>query len=290
MSIVSKRTLTATLIALSILALIGGALLLWSDRNDGAPSQPAAELTREEAFVPAEVVEAQPEAPAEAEQAEAPAEPVEQVEEGLPEEEQLSEEALELAYKLDDLHQGAGRKKPKKLRPAVLIVVTNFDQADVTINGLSYPEYYEDPKEEGMVLPAGGPYDVRVSYGGNSKAYTISLRPYETRYLVVELSGMKGGAAPPPARPRATPKPKPAAEEEASDEKEGGRVTVYSKPRGDILIDGKDVGKRTPNTAEAPEGRHEVQVRYEDGAISEKKIIRVRKGSRIKLFFRQRKK
>lgn len=181
------------------------------------------------------------------------------------------------------------KKKVRTLKPALLVLVTNFDKADITVNGLPYPEYYEEPEDEGMLLPAGGPYNVIVSYDGKSKVYDISLKPYEARYLVVELTGFKGGAAPAPARP-APAKPAAKAEEPKEEQKEdegSGKVTVYSKPRGDILLDGKEAGKRTPNTIDADEGRHEVQVRYESGETSEPKIVRVRKGSRIKLFFRE---
>jgi|GEM_PF-3267159 len=189
-----------------------------------------------------------------------------------------------------DKDKDAKKKKVRTLKPALLVLVTNFDKADITVNGLPYPEYYEEPEDEGMLLPAGGPYNVLVSYDGKSKAYDISLKPYEARYLVVELTGFKGGgAAPAPARP-ATPKPpvkKEEPKEEKKDDEGSGKVTVYSKPRGDILLDGKEAGKRTPNTIDADEGRHEVQVRYESGETSEPKIVRVRKGSRIKLFFRE---
>jgi len=183
----------------------------------------------------------------------------------------------------------AKKRKVRTLKPALLVLVTNFDKADITVNGLPYPEYFEDPEDEGMLLPAGGPYDVRVSYDGKTKEYDISLRPYEARYLVVELTGFKGSTAPAPARP-AVAKPTPKKEEPKEEKKEdegSGKVTVYSKPRGDIMLDGKDAGKRTPNTIDAEEGRHEVQVRYESGEVSEPKIVRVRKGSRIKLFFRE---
>ena len=91
-----------------------------------------------------------------------------------------------------------------------------------------------------------------------------------------------------PGSPVAKPTPKKEEPKEEKKEDEGsGKVTVYSKPRGDIMLDGKDAGKRTPNTIDAEEGRHEVQVRYESGEVSEPKIVRVRKGSRIKLFFRE---
>ena len=75
---------------------------------------------------------------------------------------------------------------PKEYKAAVLHVVTNFEKADVTVNGLKYPEYIEPGEAEGMVLPAGGPYDVLVKFGENTKKYILNLRPHETRLLVVE--------------------------------------------------------------------------------------------------------
>ena len=56
------------------------------------------------------------------------------------------------------------------------------------------------------------------------------------------------------------------------------------------MVDGNKTSEKTPGTVEVENGRHEVQVEYESGDISEKKIVRVREGSRIKLFFRERKK
>ncbi|MEM1349483.1 MAG: PEGA domain-containing protein, partial [Myxococcota bacterium] len=187
------------------------------------------------------------------------------------------------------------KEKKSKLKPAILVIVTNFDKADVTVNGRAYPEYYDDPDDQGMVLPAGGPYDIQVTFDGKTKRYTIGLRPYEKRIMVVELTGFKAGnktppntPAPPTPKPPLAPPPAPEVEEKKADDKQG-RVTVYSKPRGDIIIDGASKGKMTPNTVDTEPGRHEVQVKYEDGEVSEKKIVRVREGSRIKLFFRQRK-
>ena len=67
-------------------------------------------------------------------------------------------------------------------------------------------------------------------------------------------------------------------------------MTVYSKPPGTVIVDGNKSAEKTPGTVEVENGRHEVQVEYESGEVSEKKIVRVRDGSRIKLFFRERKK
>ena len=219
----------------------------------------------------------------------------------LHKQEGLAPEAIELGFTIEELaQQGQGARpskrapKRKTLKPATLIVKANFDITDVTINGLPYPEYYEDDEEEGMVIPAGGPYTVNVIYSGKTKTHTFGFAPYETRYLIAEIPGYAGTSAPPPsappaARPESPQAPEPEEEEQSEEEEQAGRVTVYAKPRGDIMLDGKEVGQKTPNTIESPDGRHEVQVRYEDGEMSEKKVVRVRKGSRIKLFFRQRK-
>lgn len=182
-------------------------------------------------------------------------------------------------------------QKRKQWKPAWLEVVTNFEKADVKVNGLPYREYDENGATDGMLLPAGGPHIVEVTYDGKTKTYRINLRPHETRLLMVELSGFQGGnGGPRVSAPQATRRPEPRQEEDEDEDNEGqGRVTVYSKPKGDILIDGNGTGERTPGTVEVEPGRHEVQVRFEGGEESEKKIIRVRKGSRIKLFFREKK-
>ncbi len=295
----SQRTrMFVTVAAMALMALLGGLatalFLTWSDAPESAESV----APEQETFAPAEVAEAD-EAPVKP--APEPA-PEEEVAEEEAFEGDLSEEDLEFAYAIEELRdeypskeaveQGQGargrKKKPRTLKPSVLVVVTNFDKAEVEVNSLPYPEYFEKPEDEGMLLPAGGPYDVSVAYGDKTKNYTLSLRPYETRYLVVELSGFRGGGAA-PARPSPSPRADADAEEE-KEEQSGGRITIYSKPRGQILIDGEDQGERTPNTVDTSEGRHEVQVKYEGGEVSEKKIVRVRKGSRIKLFFRQPKK
>lgn len=185
----------------------------------------------------------------------------------------------------------APERKRIRYKPAVLQVVTNFEAADVKVNGLTYPEYYEPGEPEGMVLPAGGPYNVEVKFGNNTKYYNLHLRPHETRLLIVELSGLNSSAPPPPAVKKAPAakkeEPAPAEKKEDGDET-GGKITVYSKPAGTVIVDGKETGEKTPGTVDLDVGRHEVQVKYETGTVSEKKIVRVRKGSRIKLFFRER--
>lgn len=202
-----------------------------------------------------------------------------------------SDVAVEAFAEPDEVAPGqSSAKSVRKLKPAVLQVVTNFDKADVSINGIPYPEYTDPGQPEGIVLPAGGPYDVRVTYAGKVKAYNLYLKANETRLLFVELSGFQGGNAAPAPASKPQPKPEePKTEEKKEDAaKEPGKVTVYSKPAGTIIVDGNKQTEKTPGTVEVSNGRHEVQVEYEGGEISEKKIVRVRDGSRIKLFFRQR--
>lgn len=200
-------------------------------------------------------------------------------------------EAEEARKKAEESAKEPTRNKQDRedWKTAVLQIITNFDKADITINGIDYPEYLDPGEPEGVVLPAGGPYDVRVTYNGNTKAYRVNLRPNETRLLMVELTGFSGkaGKAAPPT-PRPPPKREAAEEKKEEKKEEAGKVTVYSKPSGTIIIDGNKQSEKTPGTVEVENGRHEVQVEYEHGEMSEKKIIRVRQGSRIKLFFRAR--
>jgi len=184
-----------------------------------------------------------------------------------------------------EVGQSRTSKRAPKYKSAVLQVVANFQKSEVTVNGIPYPSYIEPGQPEGVVLPAGGPYDVRVTHQGKTKAYTVYLRPNETRLLIVEIPGFSGSAAPPPVARAAARTPEP---EPKSDSADPGKVTVYSKPPGVIIIDGKNMGEKTPGTVDVANGRHEVQVQYDGGEISEKKIVRVRDGSRIKLFFRER--
>ena len=183
-------------------------------------------------------------------------------------------------------------KAPKQItyHPAVIEIVANFDEADATINGIAYPEYTPQGEEGGMILPAGGPYSVEVKFGDKAKYYEIFLKPNETRILFVSSNG--AGSAP-KKYPKKIGKVEKKAEkkEKTNDKKAPGKVTVYGKPKGTIIVDGVEKSESTPGTIEMENGRHEIQVKYKDsGELSEKKIVRVRGGSKIKLFFRERKK
>ena len=183
---------------------------------------------------------------------------------------------------------GKTGRMPEEYKPAVLRIVTNFEKADATVNGLPYPEYSEQSDQKGMVLPAGGPYTVKVTYDGKSKSYRISLRPYEVRYLMVELSGFKGGGPVTPAPSRKAAGGDSAKPNSQNNEKGRGRVTVYSKPKGTVHVDGNPKKQQTPGTVQVEAGQHNIQVKFDSGEMSESKTVRVRKGSRIKLFFRKR--
>lgn len=177
--------------------------------------------------------------------------------------------------------------KRKQYDPAVLKVVTNFNLADVTVNGLPYPEYEGNGENEGMVLPAGGPYTVKVNYNDKTKTYRIYLEPYRTRMLMVELSGFKGKSL---SKSDSSKEggDKRTRRHKKKDKKDGeGRLTVYGKPKGQIYVDGNAKDQTTPGTITVEAGQHDVQVRFEDGEMSESKTVRVREGAQIKLFFRR---
>ena len=203
------------------------------------------------------------------------------------------EERAKPVVKKKPVKKAPPKKEAPMYKPAVLKIITNFDKADATVNGLSYPEY-QGENSDGMVLPAGGPYTVIVKHGAKAKTYSLHLKPYETRLLFVELSGYQEGkpvaSSSKPAKKEVKKEEKKKTDKKEDDKKGPGKVTVYSKPAGTIMADGKSLGDKTPGTIELENGRHEIQVEYEGGATSEKKIVRVRDGSRIKLFFRERKK
>ena len=156
----------------------------------------------------------------------------------------------------------------------------------VTVNGKPYPKRSED----GMRLNALKRHSVLVKVGEKEKSYTVYLKPNEKRILLVDISGFNTppspAAKPSLVKPNAKKESKPATE---SEDGEQGKLTVYSKPKGEVFVDGGALGASTPMINRQLEvGRHEVQVKWEDGRMSEIKTIRIRKGSKLKLFFRDR--
>lgn len=175
-------------------------------------------------------------------------------------------------------------KPPRRWASAVLVVISDFSKAKVKVNGTEYQTYHQNGQDPGMLLPAGGPHMIEVTYDGKSKFYELYLKANETRYLMLDLTGLTDAGLKQVAEPVRPPPAKEDDEEPADDE---GRVTVYSNPKGEIFVDGKATGDGAPGTVTIGEGRHEVHVKFESGKQSERKIVRVRGGSRIKLFFRE---
>ena len=181
---------------------------------------------------------------------------------------------------------GAGRSGGPTGR---LVVVTNFTRAQVTVNGEPYPAYSDDGQNRGMQLAANQSHEVFVEFNDSQRIYDITLRPGERRMLMVELTGMNGGSA---TGDRSRTRRGRRDDSRRSDDDDGadgdGRLTVYSRPpRANVFVGGTDMDDRTPATVTVEAGRHEVQVEYEDGEMSEVKTVRVREGAQVRLFFRR---
>ncbi|MBH24665.1 MAG: hypothetical protein CMH57_09490 [Myxococcales bacterium] len=164
-----------------------------------------------------------------------------------------------------------------------LEIHTNYG-ALITVDGKPYPRR----SEYGMKLPALKRHDVLVKMGDKEKTYTVYLKPREKRILMVDITGYN--TPPTPTAKSSSPalpsKDEPKKEEDGD---ESGKLTVYSKPKGEVFVDGGALGASTPMiNRDLDVGRHEVQVKWEDGRMSEVKTIRIRKGSKLKLFFRDR--
>lgn len=276
-SIMRHRTTLALIFALAIAAIA----FIWHGAQPAKPVDTPVATAQSPDFSPVELP-ADTSPPPRVDRA--PAEP--------PEKPARAEETRVLQSTPTPAQPGQARSRRARAKPwksAVLQVVTNFEKADVSVNGLPYPEYTPEGEQEGMILPAGGPHIVEVTYEGKTKTYQVNLRADETRILMVELSGLRastGRARPAPRTPDVDRQPANDQDEEPEDEQ--GRVTVYSKPNGEIFVDGTGTSEKTPGTVDVEPGRHDIQVKFDNGDLSEKKIIRVRNGSRIKLFFRQR--
>ena len=66
-------------------------------------------------------------------------------------------------------------------------------------------------------------------------------------------------------------------------------VLVYMIRDGVVLLDGVAQPRKSQQNIRVATGRHTFQIQYENGEVSETKIIRARKESKIKLFFRNEK-
>lgn len=155
--------------------------------------------------------------------------------------------------------------------------------AVVTIDGKPYPRR----SEYGMRVSSNVRHQIAVKKGEKEKRYTIVVKKGEMRTMLVDLTGYQTSpkVSSGPASKYTPPKPK----SDKKDDATTGKLTVYSKPKGEVFVDGNALGATTPMiNREVELGRHEVQVKWENGEMSEVKTIRIRKGSKLKLFFRDR--
>lgn len=168
-----------------------------------------------------------------------------------------------------------------------LVVITNFDETAIQINGVSYPYEWIYANQEGVLLPANRRLELVISASPEQRrTFRMTLEPDETRVLVVDIENM--GAA--PAAPVARPSRVAREEEEEEESEETGYLGVSSSPRGMVHVDGADTGERTPARRIPLEpGRHEVQIYYdEEDVMSETKHVLIRAGVNTNVFFRLR--
>lgn len=199
--------------------------------------------------------------------------------------------ALTLAMVLPNAHTSAQAEADASQGYAHLVVITNFDNTEVAINGVSYPYEWIYGDSAGVLLPAGRLYEIVVATSPtNRRTYRIRLTEGETRVLLADVenissSGAVALAAPPPQVPTPTAEA-PAAEEE--EDEPVGYLGVSSSPRGIVHVDGASTDQRTPaRRIELEPGRHEVTVFYdEEGTMSEVKHVLIRAGVNTNVFFR----
>ncbi|TVQ97285.1 MAG: PEGA domain-containing protein [Deltaproteobacteria bacterium] len=179
---------------------------------------------------------------------------------------------------------------------ARLIVITNFDGAEIRINNVSYPYEWIQGSIDGVLVPSDRWYEVVVAASENKRrTFRFRLDERETRILVVDIERM--GDAPPRTPARAAPARRVSPEaattdgdEEEAEEPTIGFLGVSSSPRGIVYVDGTSTGQRTPaRRLEAEPGRREVRVLYDgSGELSEPKYVLIRPGVNTNVFFRER--
>lgn len=171
---------------------------------------------------------------------------------------------------------------------ARLLVITNFENTEVQINNVSYPYEYIYADREGLLVPANFPFEVKVSVSAEkTRRFRLNLRNGETRVIVVDIENMGEVTVTPSAANTEAAAP---SEEKKDDEATTGFLGVSSSPRGTVVVDDENTGRRTPaRRIELAPGRHRVQVVYDDGETSETKYVLIRAGTNTNVFFRQRK-
>lgn len=172
---------------------------------------------------------------------------------------------------------------------AHLLVITDFDTAEIEINGTNYPYEWIWGDSAGVFLPGDRNYVISVAASPEQRrTFRFRLRNGERRVLVVDIANL-GQRTPPPARAAPRTPAAPAAEEPGEESENIGYLGVSSSPRGTVLVDGRDTGVRTPaRRIELEPGRHEVQIRWDDSEeLSEVKYVLIRAGVNTNVFFRQ---
>lgn len=173
---------------------------------------------------------------------------------------------------------------------AQLVVITNFDNTEITINGTAYPYEWIYNEQGGVLVPAGRFYEIIVATSPeHRRTFRMTLDEGEMRILVVDVENI--GEAP-PARPTPVSRTDLSDAEEGDEDEEEeqiGYLGVSSSPRGIVYVDGESTGQRTPaRRIELEPGRHEVQVMYDDAEeLSEVKHVLIRSGVNTNVFFRQ---
>lgn len=170
---------------------------------------------------------------------------------------------------------------------ARLLVITNFETAEVQINDVSYPYEYVYADREGLLVPADFPFELKVTVTAEkTRRFRLNLRNGETRVIVVGIDNMGDVTVVPTA---ANAEAAPKTEEDKEEEATTGFLGVSSSPRGTVVVDEANTGRRTPaRRVELAPGRHRVQVIYDDGETSETKYVLIRAGTNTNVFFRQR--
>ena len=162
---------------------------------------------------------------------------------------------------------------------ANIIVMTDFEKAEVTVDG----EPYEAHLDEGLLVEAWVPHEVVVKWsGGKEKTYEVRLRKGEIRVIMVDLSNES-------RRARTTNTNRGRRSRKQGDV---GYISVNSQPSGRVFIDGRQISDSTPLVKrEVTPGQHAVRVFFSGSrTYSKTKKVVVHKGNHINLYFQENKK
>lgn len=171
---------------------------------------------------------------------------------------------------------------------ARLLVITNHENTEVSLNNVSYPYEYVYADRQGLLVPADFPILLRVSVTAEkTRRFRLNLNSGETRVIVVDIENMGEVAA---VEEAPTASRRGGDDEEEAEESTNGFLGVSSSPRGVVFVDDKSTGRRTPaRRIELEPGRHRIQIQYDDeGDMSETKYVLIRANTNTNVFFRKR--